>query len=439
MQGGDSSGDASESLRQRGLRAQNPWYLRPFFGSTPVIEPRALRVLFVVAIGVAFENYDLAIVNAALPRFGPDLDIAAESSGFYLGAIRAGGILAFLLVMLGDRLGRRRVFLAVFIGMSAATAATAFTQTALQFTLLQALSRGFMLTAATTALVFVVEEFPPSQRGAGLGMLALLGALGYGICVALYGIVDWLPFGWRTLYLIGLAPIAVLPFLRGALRETRSYSALEDARTADGQEEHWLDPLRQLARHPRNAILVGGAGLLSSAGGLAVFQYVSTHVEGVHGWTTAQFSLLTITAGGLGVMGNTVGGRLADRFGRRAVGCLACLGAPVFAALFYLGPAATLVLAWAGFVFFQSAADLVVRALSAELFPTSHRSTSAGWLILLQTTGWITGLFVVAGLAENSGALATSITMVASVIGLAGLCLLAVPETRGQRLEQRGD
>ena len=47
--------------------------------------------------------------------------MSPEDSPFYLSAIRLGGIGAFFLLPFADRLGRRRIFMASFIGMSLAT------------------------------------------------------------------------------------------------------------------------------------------------------------------------------------------------------------------------------------------------------------------------------------------------------------------------------
>jgi MFS family permease len=127
-------------------RDRNPWYLAPFFGREPALATGSLRVLGLVSLGMFFENYDMGLVNAALPQIAAELGMATDETGFHLGAIRLGGLGAFLILPFADRIGRRRVFLGALVGMSLGTLATALSQTPLHFTLLQMITRAFLLT-----------------------------------------------------------------------------------------------------------------------------------------------------------------------------------------------------------------------------------------------------------------------------------------------------
>ena len=68
----------------------NPFY-RLFFGGGAALEPGPLRVLRLVALGIFFENYDIGLVNSALPEIAASLGMATGETGYYLGAIRLGG------------------------------------------------------------------------------------------------------------------------------------------------------------------------------------------------------------------------------------------------------------------------------------------------------------------------------------------------------------
>jgi putative MFS transporter len=395
--------------------------------------------LRLVALGVFFENFDLALLNAALPQISHDLGIPAGDTGFYVGAIRFGGVGTFLLLPFADRLGRRRVFLAAFIGMSVGTLASGLSQTPLQFTFAQLFSRTFMLLATTVALVIVVEEFPADRRGAGLGLLGLLGGLGYGTCALVYAWVDVLPYGWRTLYAVGVLPLLLLPFFRRSLRETRRFERhRRDSAAARPRSplRAWAGPIVELARaSPRRALAVGLAALLGSMGQIGFYQYTSLFVQEVHGWSPADYTVLVIVGGAIGVLGTVAGGRGSDRFGRRLVGAMGYATAPIFAALFFLGPMGGLIIAWGCFVFFSSAGDVVLRALSAELFPTSHRGTSTGWIMLVQTLGW-TGALVIVGFAVDSiDELAWTLTLLSLCLVAGAVALYFLPETRQRELE----
>src|SRR5262249_1918664 len=140
----------------------------------------------------------------------------------------------------------------------------------------------------------------------------------------------------------------------------------------------------------------------------------------VHGWTPGEFSLMFILGGAVGIIGNVVAGRLGDRVGRRTVGFVFLALFPVFAILFYRGPGWTLPIAWALFVFCNTAGGVVVRAFSTELFPTSYRGTSAAWLSLVQTVGWAVGL----ALISLGTDIASTTSRVSLVVFAAALALL---------------
>jgi hypothetical protein len=79
---------------------------------------------------------------------------------------------------------------------------------------------------------------------------------------------------------------------------------------------------------------------------------------------------------------------------------------------------------------------VTIRALATEVFPTSHRGTSGGWLSLVQTLGTATGLGVV-GLGIAGGAsLPFMVSALATLTLVAGSALFVLPETNRRELEE---
>jgi MFS family permease len=415
---------------------KNP-LLNLFFGKDTVVERGPLGVLMLVSLGIAFENYDIGLVNAALKQIAPDLQMTTGETGSVLGVVRMGGVGVLMLIPLADVLGRRRMFLMSLIGMSVGTFLTAFAQTALHFTLLQLATRAFMLTGAALSVVILVEEFPAEQRGSAIGLMGVLGGLGYGLGAGLYAAVDALPYGWRSLYALGVLPLAALPFLRRSLRETRRFEQhSRKTGVARISLASFIAPLAELAQtHPRRVIAIGLAGLFGAMGSISVFQYTSFFVQEAHGWAPGQYSLLVLGGGFIGQFGSVFGGRGSDRFGRRKVGFGLLLLAPLFAMAFFNGPEGLLVISWGLYVFCMSGADIVIRALSAELFPTSHRGSSGGALIAVQAIGFAAGLFLFAIGTELVGEPWRVVTWVSFASLGAAVCLLFLPETHRQELE----
>lgn len=416
---------------------RNPWWIPPFLGGVPPIEPQLLRLLGMVTLGMLFEQYDLSLLSAAIKHINEGLHIDLSESGFYLGAIRLGGLLTFAILPFADRLGRRRLFLASLVGMSVGTLASGFAQSALQFVVAQVVARAFMLSAVAVSIVIVIEEFPAAHRGWGIGVMAAVGGMGFGLGAMLFAAIDVLPYGWRALYVFGITPVLLLPFFRRELAETARFQAHREARGADESEfALWGPVVALLKRQPRRALALGLTGLLSAFGAIAVFQYASLFVQDVHGFEPWQYSTMIMVGGGVGIIGNVVAGRLGDRVGRRRIGLLAYALFPLSALLFYYGPSFALWIAFAGIVFFNSAGEVITRALAGELFETGHRSTSSGWLMLVQALGWSMGLFVVGFGTADIGDLVGVITALALAVGAGGLCLLLLPETRRRELEE---
>jgi MFS family permease len=426
---------ADAEAQPRPGRRRSPWWIPPFLGRAPVLEPRLERMLGLVTLGMFFEAYDLSLLTAALKHIAADLGIGEGDLGLYLSAVRIGGLLAFLILPVADQVGRRRLFLVSLIGMSVGTLATAFSQTPEQFVAFQILSRAFLASAAALGVVMLTEEFPAAHRGWAIGMLGALSAVGYGVGALLFAAVDLLPFGWRALYAIGVLPLLLLPMFRRALAETARFRQHRASR--GGAAGGSLRSLLDLARHhPGRAMGVGLAGMLSSLGAISVFAFASYFAQTVHHWEPWQYSAMLVTSGGVGIVGNVVAGRLGDRYGRRAVGLVAFVLYPIAAIAFYNGPGWLLPAGFALIVFSSSAGDVMLRALSTELFPTSQRGASVGWLTLLQTAGYIAGPWLVSGGVRRGEELTAMISLLAGAVSLAGLMIWLLPETRARELEE---
>ena len=413
----------------------NPWWIPPFLGGVPDVEPRLVRLLGLVALALFFESYDISMLTSALKFIAEDLGMPEDSLGGYLAVIRLGALPAILLVPFADRIGRRRVFLATVLGSGLCTVATAFVRTADEFVALQMLCRVFMVAGVAAALVIVTEEFPAEHRGWAIGMLGALAACGHGLGAILFSAIDALPYGWRFLYAVGVVPLLFLPRFRAEVPETARYTAHAAKRIEDGSA-HWFAPLVSLARtYPSRALLLGLAAVLFAVGDSPVYQFTGYFTQTVHGWTPGQYATMVLVAGGIGIIGNVVAGRLGDRIGRRIVGAAFLCGFPAAAFLLYQGPGWAVPIGFATFVFCETAGTMIIRALSTELFPTSHRGTSAGWIAFVQTIGWAAGLALV-GRGTQGGAEIATMTSLASLTALAGaVVLLLLPETGRRELE----
>ncbi len=189
------------------------WYtFTPFLGRPPPLTARRWRVLGLVASVSFFEMYDMYLFTLNLKQIQADLMIAEGDLGLLGSFVRAGGLLGVIPALLADRAGRRRMLLITVIAYTLLTGATAFSPNAESFVVLQFLARGFAVAETILATVVIVEEFAPEHRGWGVGAAGAIQASGAGLASVMYGFVEILPFGWRSLYLIGLLPLVLIAY-----------------------------------------------------------------------------------------------------------------------------------------------------------------------------------------------------------------------------------
>jgi MFS family permease len=415
----------------------NPWWIPPFLGRVPGLPPSQIQMLGVIALAVLFENYDQAMLTAALKQIGETFAVAESDLGALLGRVHLGAVAAFLLLPFADRVGRRRLFLGSLVGLSLATFLTAFARTADQLVALQMLSRTFTVTCSATSIVIVIEELPARQRGWGIGIVGALGAFGYGLGLVLFAAIDVLPYGWRSMYLVGIVPLLFLPRLGRRVPETQRFEQHRLERGAGHGLGGWLRPLASLVRaYPARSLGIGAIGLLVSAGQTTGFSFAAFHAQAVHGWSPGQYSIMAIAAGTVGIVGHPWAGRVADRRGRRSVGFALFAVFPLLALAFYLGPGWLLPFVWVPLVFSLTGTSTIERAVGSELFPTSYRGTASGWLQLSEAVGRSAGLSLVAWGTPAGGSNVPMICLVVFASLLAALVLLLLPETGSRELEE---
>jgi MFS family permease len=420
-------------------RARNPWWIPPFLGSVPEeITPQQLRLLGFIALALLFENYDLSMLGSAIKYIREDFGLAQAEGGRLTALVRLGAFPALFVIPFVDHLGRRRVFLASVIGMSLGTFLTAFTQSESQFVAAQMFSRTFLMTASATAFVIVAEELPAGRRGWGVGILAALGAFGFGLGAILFALIDWLPYGWRFLYGVGLVPLLLVPKFRREVRETRRFA---DARgPGEGLTtalRTWLAPVTVIVRrYPGRALALTVVGAFAAAGHAPNFQLMGDYLLTDRGWEPWMYSVLFIGGGLLGIIGNPLAGRLGDRHGRRHIGFWALAVFPIFMLIFYRSDGWVIPATWIPAVFALSGANTVIRVLSTELFPTASRGTATGWLILLETAGAAASLGAVTWLTPAGESISGAVSLLACLTVVAACAVPFLPETAGRELEQ---
>ena len=177
-------------------------------------------VLAVAVLGSGIAFLDGTVVNVALPDIGRDLDASTSSLQWVLnGYLLTLASLILLGGSLGDRLGRRRVFIVgvgVFTAASLLCAIAPTVELLVIARLLQGVG-GALLTPGSLAMI--EASFVPGDRARAIGAWSGLGGVAAALGPLLGGyLVE--AVSWRAIFLINL-PIGLFVMAMAAVTSPR--------------------------------------------------------------------------------------------------------------------------------------------------------------------------------------------------------------------------
>lgn len=173
-------------------------------------------VLAATILASVISYIDESVVNVALPAIGRDLAASPATLQWVINAYTLC-LAAFLLVggAAGDRLGRRRLFMAGMILFSVASLGCGLSRTAAELIAARAVQGVGAALLIPCSLAILGAAFPENERGRAIGTWAGFSAIAAAIGPLLGGwIVDHL--AWQTIFLIN--PVLGLGTLWIALR-----------------------------------------------------------------------------------------------------------------------------------------------------------------------------------------------------------------------------
>lgn len=414
-----------------------PWIPRP---------SRYLAALFAMLMSATiFEGYDITIFHLATPEIAKTFHLGDPTIGLMATIVRVGGMLSFFVVILADRYGRKPIISVTVLCYTILTLFTALSRGVGSFTFFQSFAQIFLAAEFGVAVTMISEEFPDSGRGRAIAALHMVAFLGVTAAALTYAIMAESSWGWRGMYLLGLAPLMLIAFLRRGLRETARFIAHERARAAAGQARRpfWKSIRETLTPFtgPYRSRLLIMAGLWNSIGliGGPTVSYFPLFAKRDHHWKSHQISTAIILAYAMGTIGSMLSGFLMDRLGRKFTTSFFYLMSAV--AMYILFTSDTYAGILGGEVvtmFAYQASRTATSALSTELFPTAIRAT--GYSLCVQVIGqicWALSPLAIGLLSGPLGGLgnAASIFAAGPLLGIV-IVWLFVPETRGKTLEE---
>ncbi|MFG2403330.1 MFS transporter [Streptomyces brevispora] len=449
---------------------------------------QAVWALVITSIAGFMAALDNLVVTTALPSI-------RESLGGELGelewTVNAYTLTFAVLLMfgasLGDRFGRRRLFvigLSVFTGASAAAALSPGINELIAFRAVQGVGAAIMMPLTLTLLTAAV---PPARRGAALGVFSAVTGLAVASGPLVGGSLTE-HLSWQWIFWLNV-PIGLILLPLARLRLAESYapdSRLDVPGTllvsgglfgivyglVNANSNGWTDPV-VLAALIAGAALMGGfihhgfraenpmlpmrlfrnraffginmAGLLMFLGMFGSIFLLSQYLQGVLGYSPTEAGLRMLPWTGMPMLVAPIAGVLADRFGGRPVVvtglALQAVGLGLFAVA--LAPDASYASQLPGLIvggigmalYFAPAASLVMSSVRP-----GEQGMASGANNALREVGGALGVAVLATVFSSQGGYDSAQTFTdgtllavwlgAGVVALAALAALMIPGRR---------
>ena len=398
------------------------------------VTPAERSSLVAGGLGWMLDAMDVMLYSLVLSHLMRELGMAKGTAGalnsLTLLASALGGV-AFGFV--ADRVGRTRALMASILVYSVASGACGLSRTVEQLAICRFILGLGMGGEWTTGAALIAETWRPEHRGKALGLMQSTWAIGEMLAVGVVALVRP-TFGWRAVFFVGVLPAVIVLWIRRRVPESEIWLRQSQATPAASLRILWRPDLR------RN-------GLIATAmNACAMFGY-----WGLFTWIPAYLSLPMEQGGrGLGLMATTtwllimgVGkwfgyalfGFFGDWWGRRFTYVTYLLVAAALVPLYGVArtPASLLVLgplvAFFGTGFFSGFSAIV-----SELFPTPIRATAMG-LSYNVGRGLSAAAPAVVGILADRFGLGSAFFLQAGAFLAAALLALALPETKGRRLD----
>ena len=380
-----------------------------------------------------------------LPRSGIE---ATPGNVGYAGSILfalflAGWGLSFIWGPIGDRFGRTRTLAATVLIYSVFTGAAALSGNVYElavFRLLAGIGIGGEWAMAGT---YVAEAWPEDRRKMGAGFLQSGYYFGFFVAAALNFTVG-ASYGWRAMFLCGLAPVVVSVVTLLKVKEPERWQRAQARGAAT------VSPLRLIfsPRYLRRTVVMSALLTVAIIGLWAGSVYEPTAIIALakaSGYQQADAVRMASYGTGLLSIGTVTGclvlPLIAERIGRRATLALYFIGMMAFIALtfgwaFYL-PRDRALPTFMGLLFFLGFAGANFALFSLwlpELFGTEVRATAFAFCTSIGRFIGAGVNFAIGAAVHGMGTLGTPVAFTAAAFGVGLILIPFATETKGQSL-----
>ncbi|HFU6607109.1 TPA: MFS transporter [Bacillus paranthracis] len=348
-----------------------------------------IRILAIVAF---FVGLDLLLVAPLLPVITETISIPDGSGGLLITIYAlCYGITAPVFGMMSDRVGRKRMIIIGFIIFSISTFCTGLAKNfeiLLLFRGLTGLS-GAMIMPSIFALVGDKVTYESRGKAMGTIMGAMIGSTVIGVPIGAFlsEIGNW---QW-TFYSIGLLTLFLTLLINHILRNEKEREDVHVSLTET------VDAPLKMTVVNISVLFALLATFLWTIGLHGMFSYIGVYYGDNFGLSVGKIGIVIFLAGVGSVAGNILGGKLADKIGKKSVIVIASIVSSISVMLFSLSTE-NLVIAiivhiiWSLFIGFGQAS---LTALISELKPAVR-----GTVMALNSSAMYIGMTIASGVAS---------------------------------------
>ena len=386
-------------------------------------EHRVLWLLALASIPFAFVN----TLFTQTVSFAAD-DFGRTDSAIGVGAAitRWGVIIVPPIALFADRIGRRTMLVAAAWAAPLSAASGALAPNFEWLVVSQSLARPLALVINVLILVILTEEMSRETRARSVGLVAIASSVGAGVAVAALPLADTSDAGWRWLYLLSLIWLPVAFVLQRQLRETQRFTRVQT----------FTDSM-PVARVSRSRLFTQiAAAFLISVFIASASVYFVNYLRDERNYNALMVSIFTIVTAMPAGFGLIIGGRIADRRGRRQVGAFSLAIGTLLVVVAFATAGPTMWISQLIGGFFLGISFPALSVYRGEMFPTAHRSAGAATVTACGLIGGSLGLIAAGQLLARGWSYGEVMaTLALAPILVMVLVLTKFPETVHRELE----